>query len=112
MKQLCYAMIFWRMKTFCPTFIHRSTNQHLHVVHASGIIFFFYPRISFLLKNFFFPAPSVGNVQSAIETIYPLVKEFSKQRTKEELMEIKRFHMKRSIDGWESDRSNESEEDK
>lgn len=92
-------------------FIDQPINIYMSYTRQV-LSFFFYPRISFLLKNFFFPAPSVGNVQSAIETIYPLVKEFSKQRTKEELMEIKRFHMKRSIDGWESDRSNESEEDK
>lgn len=35
-------------------------------------------------------APSVNNVQMAIEHIYPLVKEFGKDRTAEELAEVKK----------------------
>lgn len=36
------------------------------------------------LKHFIFPAPSVADVQAAIEYIFPLVYEFRKERTKEE----------------------------
>ncbi|KAK3867603.1 hypothetical protein Pcinc_026958 [Petrolisthes cinctipes] len=35
-------------------------------------------------------APSIDNVQSAIEHIYPLVQEFGKQRTEEEMVEFRR----------------------
>ncbi|KAB7506714.1 TATA box-binding-like protein 1 [Armadillidium nasatum] len=42
-------------------------------------------------------APSVANVQSAIETIYPLVKEFSKRRSPEEDQELKKNQMKNTV---------------
>lgn len=42
-----------------------------------------------LLMTFMFvPAPSVADVQAAIEYIFPLVYEFRKERTKEELEQL------------------------
>lgn len=45
---------------------------------------------------FYFAAPSVSNVQNAIEHIYPLVQEFSKERTPEEMEEFRRNKAKRA----------------
>ncbi|XP_027217808.1 uncharacterized protein [Penaeus vannamei] len=48
-------------------------------------------------------APSVNNVQNAIEHIYPLVQEFSKVRTPEEMEEFRRNRAKRAGEIIDSD---------
>ncbi|XP_037798206.1 TATA box-binding protein-like 1 [Penaeus monodon] len=48
-------------------------------------------------------APSVSNVQNAIEHIYPLVQEFSKVRTPEEMEEFRRNRARRSGEIIDSD---------
>lgn len=40
--------------------------------------------------NLPFAAPSIANVQNAIEHIYPLVREFGKARSEEEMAEYRR----------------------
>lgn len=46
-----------------------------------------YLRTQNCYLSFTFSAPSVSDVQKAIETIYPLVYEFRKERTKEDLID-------------------------
>ncbi|XP_063612901.1 TATA box-binding protein-like 1, partial [Penaeus indicus] len=48
-------------------------------------------------------APSVSNVQNAIEHIYPLVQEFSKVRTPEEMEEFRRNRARRAGEIIDSD---------
>lgn len=45
----------------------------------------------------FFLAPSVASVQAAIEHIFPLVYEFRKERTKEDIANLKRKLHERRI---------------
>lgn len=46
---------------------------------------------------FFFTAPSISNVQSAIEHIYPLVSEFGKVRSEDEMVEFRRNQARRHL---------------
>lgn len=61
------------------------------------------PKIKYSFGGFFFAAPSVNNVQNAIEHIYPLVQEFSKVRTPEEMEEFRRNRAKRAGEIIDSD---------
>lgn len=71
---------------------------------------------SLLIGSSWVSAPSIDNVQSAIEHIYPLVQEFGKQRSDEEMAEFRRVQARKhagisAIEEFEEDFSESELED-
>ncbi|CAL4094649.1 unnamed protein product [Meganyctiphanes norvegica] len=85
---------------------HREAASYEPELHPGVTYKINYPKATlkiFSTGSITVTAPSVGNVQCAIEHIYPLVQEFSKERSPEDLVEAKKTLLRNPVSDDESE---------
>lgn len=91
---------------------HREAASYEPELHPGVTYKINYPKATlkiFSTGSITVTAPSVGNVQCAIEHIYPLVQEFSKQRSPEDLVEARKTLLRNPVSEDDSEEEQEQE---